>query len=229
MNHLLIVEDNHTLLNSLCELLAANNYTCDTAGSVSEATAILHKKHDYDLYLLDLNLPDGNGLDVCKIIRRYNHSPVIFLTATNSEDMIITALQSGADDYITKPFRMGELTARIQALLRRSQIYQASQVIHTADLVLDLQNNCVMRNNSPINLRPTEFAILSQLVQADTRIVHRNILLENIWDANNNFVDENTLSVHVSRLRNNLGTYNNGRYFETIWGIGYRWIHKIIY
>ncbi|MDO5521222.1 MAG: response regulator transcription factor [bacterium] len=229
MNKLLIVEDNHALLQSLCQLLEANNYECVTASSVAEATTLLHRCNDFDLYLLDLNLPDGNGLDVCKIIRRSNHTPIIFLTATNSEDMIITALQSGADDYITKPFRMGELTARIQALLRRSQLYQTSQLIHTADLVLDLEAKTVLRNNTPINLRPTEFEILSQLVQADTRIVHRNILLENIWDANNNFVDENTLSVHVSRLRNNLGTYNNARYFETIWGIGYRWIHKIIY
>ena len=229
MNKLLIVEDNHTLLHSLTELLEAKDFICDTAHSMAEAIAILHCKHDYDLYLLDLTLPDGSGLDVCKFIRKNNHAPVIFLTATNCEETIITALQAGADDYITKPFRMGELTARIQALLRRSKLYQSSSLIHTADLVLDLENNSVTRNNTPINLRPMEFSILSQLIQADTRIVHRNILLENIWDNNGNFVDENTLSVHISRLRNNLGTYNNARYFETIWGIGYRWIHKIIY
>lgn len=229
MNKLLIVEDNHALLHSLCELLESKNYICDTANSIAEATAILHRKNEYDLYLLDINLPDGNGLDVCKIIRRYNHAPIIFLTATNSEETIITALQAGADDYITKPFRMGELTARIQALLRRSQLYQNTQLIHTADLILDFENNSVIKNDKPITLRPIEFMILRQLVLADTRIVHRNILLENIWDANNNFVDENTLSVHVSRLRNNLGTYNNGRYFETIWGIGYRWMHKVVY
>ena len=124
---------------------------------------------------------------------------------------------------------MGELTARIQALLRRSQLYQNTQTIHTADLILDLENNSVIRNGTQITLRPIEFMILRQLVLADTRIVHRNILLENIWDSNNNFVDENTLSVHISRLRNNLGTYKNERYFETIWGIGYRWTHKVVY
>ena len=229
MNKLLIIEDNHTLLQSLCALLESKNFICDTANTVAEATAILHRKNDYDLYLLDVNLPDGNGLDICKIIRRYNHTPIIFLTAANSEETIITALQAGADDYITKPFRMGELTARIQALLRRSQLYQNTQTIHTADLILDLENNSVIRNGTQITLRPIEFMILRQLVLADTRIVHRNILLENIWDSNNNFVDENTLSVHISRLRNNLGTYKNERYFETIWGIGYRWTHKVVY
>lgn len=229
MNKLLLVEDNHALLHSLCELLESKNYRCDTANSVAEATSILHKKNDYDLYLLDLNLPDGNGLDVCKRIRRYNHAPIIFLTATNSEETIITTLQCGADDYITKPFRMGELTARIQALLRRSQLYQNTQTIRTADLVIDLDNNSVIKGKTTLTLRPIEFMILKQLILADTRIVSRSLLLENIWDANNNYVDENTLSVHVSRLRNNLGTFNNGTYFETIWGIGYRWMHKIIY
>lgn len=161
-------------------------------------------------------LPDGSGLDLCTEIRKADTNiPILFLTACDDEIQIVRGLDAGADDYVTKPFKLQELLSRIRALLRRN----SNLIMKSKDIVINPQNITVMKNGKNIFVTPTEFQILSILIRNNGIIVTRNTLLQNIWDDNNNFIDDNTLSVHISRLREKIGA----EHIVTIRGVGYRW------
>ncbi len=210
-----LLEDDAFLRDGLCELLSKEDYSVTSASSVKEAEGIIKEK-DFNLVILDVLLPDGNGFDLCGRIRALGIStPILFLTACDDEIQIVRGLDSGADDYVTKPFKLLEFMSRVRALLRRSSVTR----FRSRDIALDINKTSVTKNGESIELTKTEFQILSMLIQSKGVIVTRNALLEHIWDIDGNFIDDNTLSVHISRLREKIGP----GYIATVRGIGYRW------
>lgn len=213
---IMLVEDDAYLRDGLCELLEKEGYAVESACNCSEGRDIFNKSV-FNLVILDVMLPDGNGLELCTEIRNQgNDVPILFLTACDEEFQIVRGLDAGADDYVTKPFRLLELLSRVRALLRRRT---GATVYQNNDLFVDISTMSVKKNGENIILTPTEFQILSILIQNSGIIVTRNNLLEKIWDCDGNFIDDNTLSVHISRLRDKIGA----DHITTIRGTGYRW------
>ncbi len=213
---ILLVEDDVYLREGLCELLIKEGYEPVSASNCREGRK-LFSEEKFDLIILDVMLPDGNGLELCTFIRSVgSDAPVLFLTACDEEFQIVRGLDIGADDYVTKPFRLLELLSRIRALLRRKTVTTTYQF---GDIFVDISNMTVKRNGEVLFLTPTEFQILSALIQNSGIIVTRSSLLQKIWDCDGNFIDDNTLSVHISRLRDKIGA----EHITTIRGSGYRW------
>lgn len=213
---ILIVEDDIYLREGLEELLTKESYEPVCAKNCAEAKD-LFKEETFDLVILDVMLPDGNGLDLCSFIRSTDADvPILFLTACDEEFQIVRGLDAGADDYVTKPFRLLELLSRIRALLRRKTTTTTYQF---GDIIVDISNMTVKKGGETLFLTPTEFQILSALIQNNGVIVTRASLLQRIWDSDGNFIDDNTLSVHISRLRDKIGA----NHIVTIRGTGYRW------
>ena len=164
-------------------------------------------------------LPDGSGLELCEQWRRNgNDTPILFLTARDDEIQIVRGLDAGGDDYVTKPFRLLELLSRIRALLRRNH----PTFYRCGELQVDLQKMNAYYKGEPLYLTPTEFQLLAALLRNAGKVLTRKILLQTIWDDGGSFIDDNTLSVHISRLREKIG----GSYIRTVRGIGYRWEEK---
>lgn len=210
-----ILEDDAFLREGLSEMLQKEGYITECASTCSEARAALSASR-YNLIIFDVMLPDGNGFDLCSEIRKADsNTPLLFLTACDDEIQVVRGLDAGADDYVTKPFKLLELLSRVRALLRRN----SSAIMKSKDITVNSQNITVMKNGENIFVTPTEFQILSVLIRNNGVIVTRNTLLQNIWDDNNNFIDDNTLSVHISRLREKIGA----EHIVTVRGVGYRW------
>lgn len=215
---ILLVEDDSFLRDGLCEMLGKEGYTVVSVSTVADACRILDDS--VNLIILDVMLPDGNGFDFCESIRGKGWGvPILFLTACDDEIQIVRGLDAGGDDYVTKPFKLLEFMSRVRALLRRNM---ASSVVKSSDLVIDMGNMTVRKNNEIIFVTKTEFQILSMLIRNNGIIVTRGVLLKSIWDDNGDFIDDNTLSVHISRLREKIGT----AHIKTIRGVGYRWEDK---
>ena len=213
---ILLVEDDLYLREGLLELLTKESYSPVCAKNCAEAQ-FLFASDSFDLVILDVLLPDGNGLDLCTLMRNTGSEvPILFLTACDEEFQIVRGLDAGADDYVTKPFRLLELLSRIRALLRRKN---TSSPLQSGEITLDTANMTVRRGTEALFLTPTEFQILSVLMQNSGVIVTRGALLQRIWDSDGNFIDDNTLSVHISRLRDKIGS----AHITTVRGTGYRW------
>ncbi len=213
---IMLVEDDAYLREGLCELLEKEGYMVESACNCSEGRNIFNKSV-FNLVILDVMLPDGNGLELCTEIRNQGSDvPILFLTACDEEFQIVRGLDAGADDYVTKPFKLLELLSRVRALLRRRN---GVSTYSNNDLFVDVSTMSVKKNGENIILTPTEFQILSILIQNSGIIVTRNTLLERIWDSDGNFIDDNTLSVHISRLRDKIGA----DHITTVRGTGYRW------
>lgn len=211
---ILLVEDDSFLREGLCEMLEKEGYFVNPCPCIGDAKKEI--ANGYSLVILDAMLPDGNGFDFCSLVRESgNNIPILFLTACDDEIQIVRGLDAGADDYVTKPFKLLELMSRIRALLRRN----TNSVIHSSDLAIDTNNMTVKKNGEPIFVTKTEFQILSTLVRNNGTIVTRTVLLQGIWDIEGDFIDDNTLSVHISRLREKIGA----KHIKTIRGVGYRW------
>ena len=210
-----LLDDDAFLRDGLSEMLQKEGYITKCASTCGEAKVLLSGSR-FNLIIFDVMLPDGSGLDLCTEIRKADTNiPILFLTACDDEIQIVRGLDAGADDYVTKPFKLQELLSRIRALLRRN----SNLIMKSKDIVINPQNITVMKNGKNIFVTPTEFQILSILIRNNGIIVTRNTLLQNIWDDNNNFIDDNTLSVHISRLREKIGA----EHIVTIRGVGYRW------
>jgi DNA-binding response OmpR family regulator len=223
MSKILVVEDDAYLRRDLKEILIKNKYDVVTASSVGEACSYVNQEIDFDLYLLDLWLPDGEGFEICRMIRRKNQKPVIFLTVCDDEECVIKGLNIGADDYVTKPFRIGELLSRIGANLRRTSLHQNNDILQSKELTLDIRQGIVVKNNEEFRLSQVEVVILQKLMENGERIIKREQLLDTLWDNIGNCVEDNTLSVNISRIRNKIG----GEFIETIRGFGYRFTEKV--
>lgn len=229
MNRMLLLEDDMSLVDGLTYTLHKEGYDLDVARNVKEAVDLLQKCGDYDLLLLDVTLPDGNGFTVCEKVRASgNQVPILFLTASDEELNIIRGLDSGGDDYLTKPFRLGELCSRIRALLRRSRLGNSAKiqedVLCSGPLEIRLLEGRVLKDDVPLELTSMEYRLLCLLVKNKDRILTRNVILNELWDGNGNFVDDNTLSVHIRRLREKIETNpSSPQRLLTVRGFGYQW------
>lgn len=210
-----LLEDDVFLRDGLCELLKNADYSVTSAGTIRDAEEAVNGSF-FSLLILDVMLPDGSGFDLCQRLRAMGiTTPILFLTACDDEIQIVRGLDSGADDYVTKPFKLLELLSRVRALIRRN-----SNTTYVSDEIsVDTNNMTVKKNGEMIFVTKTEFQILSCLIRNNGVIISRATLLQNIWDDNGNFIDDNTLSVHMSRLREKIGA----KHIATIRGVGYRW------
>ena len=227
MSKILLLEDDISLVDGLQYSLKKNGFEAEIVRTVSEAINSIENIGKYDLLILDVTLPDGTGFDVCEAVRRQGQQvPIIFLTASDEEVNIIRGLDSGGDDYITKPFRLGELCSRIRALLRRAGIANpgSTTVIECGDITIDLLGSRALLNGKNLELTSAEYRLLCLLVRNVNRIVTREIILRELWDEAGNFVDNNTLSVYVRRLREKVETDpSHPRHLITVRGFGYQW------
>lgn len=226
MNHILLLEDDRSLVDGLEFSLKKNGYACTVARTVGEAKALLAQRR-YDLLLLDVSLPDGTGFSLCEWVRGHQDPvPILFLTAADEEVSIVRGLDCGGDDYVTKPFLMGELFSRIRALLRRAGADGAASdlELRCGSLQIDLSQSRVLLRGAPLELTRNEYKLLCLLVHNAGRIVTRQNILDALWDQNGNFVDENTVSVYIRRLREKLeADPSRPVQLLTVRGFGYRW------
>lgn len=227
MNKILLLEDDVSLIDGLIYSLKKNGFDVEVARTVCEAIKYLAEISQYDLLILDVTLPDGTGFEVCEKVRKQNQQiPIIFLTASDEEVNIIRGLDSGGDDYVTKPFKLGELCSRIRALLRRAGVSngEKSASIECGDITIDLLGNRVSMKGRILDLTSAEYRLLCLLVRNANRVITRDIILNELWDDTGNFVDDNTLSVYVHRLREKVeADPSHPEHLITIRGFGYQW------
>ena len=176
-----------------------------------------------DLLFLDINLGDENGFDLCRKIRMKSNVPILFLTALTGELELVRGFSIGGDDYLTKPFRITELLARVNALVRRYNTNEADFMWTSGEITFDRAKYQVLKNGVPIELTPVEVKLVYTLINAWPASKTREQILYEVWDKGLNFVEENTLNVNVSRLREKLGRTKDGEYVGTVRGVGYRW------
>lgn len=227
MNKILLLEDDISLLDGLKYTLTKNGFDTEIVRTVEEALNHLPKINQYDLLILDITLPDGTGFEVCEKVRKQGCTvPIIFLTASDEEVNIIRGLDSGGDDYITKPFKIGELCSRIRALLRRAGFTGSnpSASITCGNLAIDVLSRRVLLNGEVLDLTNAEYRLLYLLVRNADRTVTRDIILNELWDNTGDFVDDNTLSVYIRRLREKIETDpSHPKHLITVRGFGYQW------
>ena len=212
---ILLVEDDTALRGALEELLCREGYDVIKAFNVSSARSAMNP--EVDLVMLDVGLPDGDGVSLCRQWRDEGvQTPILFLTAKDEELDVVRGLDAGGNDYVTKPFRMQELLSRIRALLRRNQ---KEATVSRSGITLDKAKLQASRDGEVLMLTVTEYKILAKLI-SERSIITRAALLDALWDVDSRFVDDNTLSVHVSRLREKVGS----SHIKTIRGVGYQWL-----
>lgn len=227
MSKILLLEDDVSLVDGLRYSLKKEGYDVTVVRTVEEAIGALPVISEYDLLLLDVTLPDGTGFDVCEKVRRQNTQiPIIFLTASDQEVSIIRGLDLGGDDYITKPFMLGELCSRIRAQLRRSGMgsQEKTTFLKSGDITIDLLGSKVLPNGKTLELTNAEYRLLCLLVKNEGLIMTREKILDELWDSNKDFVDDNTLSVYVRRLREKVESNpSQPEHLITVRGFGYQW------
>ncbi|HWQ51103.1 MAG TPA: response regulator transcription factor [Terriglobales bacterium] len=224
MNRILLVEDDLSLIEGLAFSLQKNGFAVTVCRTVEASLAALSKQV-FDLLLLDLTLPDGSGFELCRAARQTSGVPIIFLTASDEEVNVVMGLDMGGDDYITKPFRLNELLSRINALLRRAGMSDSP--------VRDLCSNGItvrpgegraLKNGAALELTAAEYRLLCLFMQNPSATLTREVILDRLWDGSGSFVDDNTLSVYVRRLRSKIeDDPENPRYLLTARGVGYKW------
>lgn len=227
MSKLFLLEDDLSLIDGLTYSLKKEGFEVEIVRTVIEARECLINPERFDLLLLDVTLPDGTGFSVCEQVRCQGSTvPIIFLTASDEEVNVIRGLDSGGDDYITKPFKLGELLSRIRALLRRAGMsaVQSASHIRCGDLSIDLVERRAALQGKMLELTQAEFRLLCLLARNAGRTVTREVILNEMWDNAGDFVDDNTLSVYVRRLREKVEEDpSQPRRLITVRGIGYQW------
>ena len=219
---ILVVEDDPIIQEGLRVALMQEGCDILAAESVSRAKQCLNENRDIDLCLLDIMLPDGTGFDVCASIRAQGDIPVIFLTACDDEVHTVLALEQGGDDYITKPFRMRELMARIRAVLRRTSHHEENDTVRVGENEVNLRTGKVWRGKQEVLLTAMEYKLLLIFLNHRGQILSRGQLLHHIWDVAGDYVTDNTLTVYVKRLRAKLEPDGGEAVIETLRGRGYR-------
>lgn len=215
---ILIIEDDDTIAFGIKSFLLKNNYRVIHGENLKKGKELF--KTDIDLILLDLNLPDGSGFDFCRYVKKIKDIPIIFLTIKDEESTMIKGLDMGGDDYITKPFKLSVLQSRINAVLRRTvKQNMEEEVLWCKDIKVIKSESRVYKNNHEVELTASEYNLLLQLLENKNRTLTRTILLEKLWDVNGEFVNNNTLSVAMKRLRDKL---EDDSFIKTVRGIGYR-------
>ena len=220
MTRIFLVEDDKAIAKKLPLLLRSEGFTVSHAATRGEASAML-AGNLFDLALVDIALPDGNGFTVCTEIKERYQIPVLFLTASGDEASVVTGLNMGADDYITKPFRPRELIARIRAALRKQE--RAGQAFEVCGLCVDTASGVVTKYGREIFLSALEYRLLLIFMNNPKNIITRSRLLDELWDAAGEFVNDNTLTVYIKRLREKIeNDPANPQIILTVRGTGYR-------
>lgn len=224
MARLLLLEDDQSLIDGLVYALTKEGFALDVAMTVREARAQLAAQA-YDLLLLDQTLPDGSGLALCEEVRAGGSAvPIIFLTAMDEEIQVIRALDAGGDDYITKPFKLGELCSRIRAQLRRSGMLRQQEQEPGAEGTVRIEGGRAYRAGEALELTATELRLLACFLRNRGQVLTREQLLAALWDEDANFVDDNTLSVYIRRLREKVERNPSApQHLRTVRGLGYEW------
>lgn len=219
---LLVVEDNEAIVKGLVYSLEVEGFEVVVKENVT-ATKNELLKHDYDLILLDITLPDGNGFELCSYIKKKKDVPVIFLTARDEETNVVLGLDMGADDYVVKPFRIRELISRIKNVLRRYQKgEELSNIVTIQDITIDRNKAKVWKGKEEKILTALEYKILLMLFTNPNQLITREQILERIWDIAGNFVNDNTLTVYIKRIREKLeDNPAEPNIIKTIRGMGY--------
>ncbi|EOT27419.1 hypothetical protein C805_01527 [Eubacterium sp. 14-2] len=223
MKQILIVEDDALLNKTLTYNLISDGYNVTSSLNAKTAANLLFET-EYDLVLLDINLPDGNGYDLCKLIKpEHPDTMVIFLTANDQESDQIRGYEVGAVDYITKPFSIGALQRKISAMFAMLEHQGVSKDIYDdGRLFLDFSEQTAKLNGVSLTLSTMEYKMLNLLRRNPKQVLTRRQLLEKLWDADENFVDEHTLTTTVSRIRSKIEA-GGGTYIKTVYGMGYQW------
>ncbi len=215
---ILIVEDDRFILEGLILSLKGEGFELVSASSFKEASAVIEEKlNRMELILLDVTLPDGSGFDLFRMIRKKSDVPVLFLTAIDDEIHKVMALEEGADDYITKPFHIRELIARMRAVMRRYKGNE-STLIRIGDNRIDLTRGKIWQDGQEVILTAMEYKLLLIFVNNRTQLLTRDQILDTLYDDLGEYVSDNTLTVYIKRLRDKLGT----DFIGTVRGIGYR-------
>ena len=217
MKNILLIEDNEIIIKGLKYSLEQEDFEVTPAKSVFAAKQLLNE-NKYNLIILDVMLPDGNGFELCKFIKEKEKTPVIFLTAKDEEQDVVNGFDLGADDYVVKPFRPRELISRINNILRRYE-KEESNKLQAGNVIIDLDASRVYVGQKEIVFTALEYKILVLLFSNMGKTVTRENILDKIWDVAGNFVNDNTLTVYVKRIRAKLGKED---IIKTVKGIGYR-------
>lgn len=203
MSKIFFVEDDLSLISGLSFALKKQGYEVDNARTIDEAEK-LWQNNKYDLAILDVSLPDGSGYQLCEKIRLNSKIPIIFLTAADEETDIIMGLDMGADDYITKPFKLAVFLSKVNAILRRSNDFnQKNTVLNSNGISVNLLNGDVTKNGETLNLTSGEYKLLCLFMENPNIILSQEQILGKLWDSNNDFIDNSTLTVYIRRLRKN--------------------------
>ena len=225
---ILIVDDEVEIADLIETYLKNEDYAVYKFYSAKDALACINET-ELDLAILDVMLPDVDGFTICRKIREKYTYPVIMLTAKDAETDKITGLTLGADDYITKPFQPLEMVARVKSQLRRYKKYNHPQtektdhILYCSDLIVDTKKHECLQNNKPVSLTPTEFSILQILLENKSNVLSGEELFRRIWKDEYYTKSNNTITVHIRRLREKLNdTLENRKYIKTIWGVGYK-------
>ena len=213
MSKILYIEDDLSLIDGLRYTLENSGYSVENARTVREALALYQKQKD------------GTGFDICREVRKIATTPIIFLTASDQEIHIVQGLDMGGDDYITKPFRLNELLSRIKALLRRSAQYAKTEILEANGVRIDAMERLVWKNSERLELTLVEYKLLCLFMHNPNHLLPRELILDRMWDGNGSYVDDNTLSVYIRRLRNKIEENPNvPKYLLTERGFGYKWV-----
>lgn len=218
----LVVEDDNIILEGLVISLRQEGYDVLEAGTQEQALSFIKSGAEFHICLLDVMLPDGDGYTICKEIRKKSDVPILFLTACDDEVHTVLALEQGADDYITKPFRIRELLARMKAILRRTNATIENSIVMVGENQVHIQAGKVYRNQEEINLTAMEYKLLLIFINHAGQTLSRKQILNAIWDDVGDFVNDNTLTVYIKRLREKLNATEEQPIISTIRGIGYR-------
>lgn len=222
MARILLVEDDEALSMGIKYTLLSEKFEVVSASNIQDAKEAF-KRDKVSLVLLDLMLPDGSGYDLCKEIRKSSDIPIIFLTACDEEVNVVMGFDLGADDYISKPFKIKELISRIKAVMRRCSNSAQRLELKSRDVLIDKKTLKAYKNGEEIVLTHMELKLLILFIENAGQTLERNLILKKLWDISEEFVDDNTLSVYIKRLREKLKDDSQNPYIVTVRGIGYRW------
>ena len=222
MIKVLLVEDNNSIILGLEYLFKEEGFEYSIVKNKRDTLNILDKE-TFDVVLLDVSLPDGNGFDICKYIKEKKNISVIFLTAKDEEKDVVMGFDLGADDYIIKPFRNRELVSRIKNVLRRKN--NLDNGLKIKNIKINTETGKVYKDEEEVTLTKLEYKILVNLFLNKNRLITREEILNDIWDIAGNFVEDNTLTVYIKRIREKIGD-KEGKIIETVRGIGYRVIEQ---
>lgn len=224
MSRLLLLEDDYSLIYGLSFSFKKQGFNADIARTISEALD-LWAKNEYELLILDVSLPDGSGFEFCRKVRENSDVPIIFLTASDEETSVIMGLDIGGDDYITKPFKLSILISRINALLRRTEKYKYnSQEVESNGIKIHLLEGIAYKNENALDLTSGEYKLLCFLMENPNIVLSKDQILEKLWDINGNYIDNNSVTVYIRRLRVKIeDNPSQPKMIRTIRGLGYKW------